>query len=239
MFKIFFATAMTVSMMISGQARAQNDNTPVLMEIPIQAVHVPNGFDSNDNVQIVFESYLPNPCYKVGPHKVQVDKVNRIVKLEQQVYRYPGMICPQVIVPFATVVDVGLLAANTYDIQDATSGQTLGRMGVRQSNNLGPDDYFYAPVADARYDLTKRTVTLEGVFTNSCLSFADVKVYLDPKDVVVVLPILKPWQSSPACKAGKFPFSVTAKLPAMTAGRYLLHVRSMNGRSINKIFDIY
>ncbi|MEQ1877034.1 MAG: hypothetical protein ABL958_10340, partial [Bdellovibrionia bacterium] len=152
---------------------------PVLMPMPIQTAHIPNGFDSNDKVQVVIESYLPNPCYKVGPSKVKIDGPGRVVTIEQWVYRYPEMICPQVIVPFAAVIDVGILTNDSYQVRDGASDRVLGGIAIRKASNLGPDDYFYAPVADARIDQPKKEIILEGVFTNECLACSEIKVYQD------------------------------------------------------------
>jgi hypothetical protein len=210
---------------------------PELVQMPVQVAYMPRGFDSNDRTQLVVESYLPNTCYKVGPHKVQVDASSKAIKVEQWVYRYPG-ICLQVIVPFHKVVDIGILDAKDYQILDAKSGDALGTLSVTRAINPGPDDYLYAPVTDARVETKseeERVLIVEGVFNNSCFGMDNIKVDVQAK-VVVVLPIAKETQGE-ACKEGKFAFKIEQPLPKLNFGRYLLHVRSMNGQAINKLFD--
>jgi hypothetical protein len=61
---------------------------------------------------------------------------------------------------------------------------------------------------------------------------------MDPQtNVLVVLPIAKQF-SNVDCKAGRFPFKIEKPLPTLQPGKYLLHVRSMNGQAINKLFEI-
>jgi hypothetical protein len=226
------ATLITLSHSQVVKAETQ----PELVKVRIDKVFIPNGFDSNDRSQVVIDSYLPNPCYKVGPRKFRNDG-NTII-LEQWAYLYRGMICPQVIVPFSAVVDLGILKPAAYEVKDDQDGRKMGSLLVKKSVGAGPDDYFYAPITDARVDNRKWEVVIEGNFTNSCLEFSDMKVFADPKDVIIVQPILKPWREGDRpCKAGSFPFTKTMRLPPLDSGRYLLHARSMNGQAVNKVFD--
>lgn len=229
----------TLVLMTAVQTQAQQTNKPVLARRPIGSVFAPNGFDSNDNAQVVVDSYLPDPCYKVGPHGAKVDRVRKIIRLEQSVFFYPGMVCPAVIVPFAMVYNLGILDAGTYQIRDGGNDNPVGSIVIRQARNLGPDDYFYAPVGGATIDFQTNEIVVEGTFNNDCLQLDQLKIQIDPRNVLLVLPILKTWQESGRCKAGNFPFKFKTPLPNLAPARYLMHVRSMNGLSINKVFQIY
>ncbi len=67
-----------------------------------------------------------------------------------------------------------------------------------------------------------------------CLAIKDVGLEVQP-NVVVVMPRLTRIAGM-ACRAGNYPFlKVVPAASALPRGIYLLHVRSMGGRSINKI----
>jgi hypothetical protein len=69
-----------------------------------------------------------------------------------------------------------------------------------------------------------------------CLAFQDIKV-LDQGKVIVVLPILE--QTSTTCHSTQEHFHQKVALPSNLApGRHLLHVRSLNGRSLNRLFEV-
>ncbi len=218
--------------LMGNHARAQNQPKLVLLEV--KTVYIPGGFDDNDRSQVVIEGILANSCYKVGPQKYKVNKTTHTIFLEQWAYQYSGM-CLQMIIPFMEVFDLGIHPEANYDIVDAKSKTVLGSMPIRASNNSGPDDYLYAHVNDARVEGNQ--VVVEGIHTNSCLSVDEVRVLKDSKNVVAVLPIAKNVDNG-NCEAGRYPFRATASLPELDAGRYLLHVRTLNGRAINKIFEV-
>ncbi|MGE3974835.1 MAG: hypothetical protein AB7F59_09950 [Bdellovibrionales bacterium] len=211
----------------------------VLEQRAIQTLFIPVGFDNNDNSQVVADGFLPNPCYKIGPHTVKVDRAAKVVLLQQQVYKNIGRVCPQVLVPYTTVFNLGVLEDGNYTIKDLTNNKTLGKVSVKKALNQGPDDYFYAPVADARVDIPNMTVIVEGVYTDDCLDLEQMKIFMSPENVVIVQPILKAWSGGRSCKKGKFPFKYTRPLPQLEGGVYLLHVRGMSGLSINKTFEFY
>jgi hypothetical protein len=76
---------------------------------------------------------------------------------------------------------------------------------------------------------------------SSCLDFQDVRV-IDSGKTFEVLPILTMHSADPhggPCRNVERAFERTVELPELKPGRYLLHVRSMNGQSVNEIFSTY
>lgn len=210
---------------------------PLKVPAYFQAMYVPGGYDSNDLIQIVGEGKFANSCYRQAETNVRVDEVKHKIFLGPVAYFYPG-ICLMVILPYQKTVDVGILKPGKWEIVQETDKKTVGEINVATAKSESADDYLYAPISQAfYYELaTLGRVTLTGEFSNSCLRIKEVKVTQEP-DVIVMQPIAVMEQRS-NCQDGKFPFTQVTRIDNVTPGRYLLHVRSLNGNSINSLIDI-
>ncbi len=218
------------------QASAEN-HTPMLVPVNFKKIYIPDGFDDNDNVQIVGEGLFANSCYRFAETKVRVDHNTKTIHLGPLAYKYPGY-CLMVILPFDRTVDVGILKEGTYTIVQETDGATLGQIGVKTTISKEPDDYLYAPISQAFFiprGLINK-VYLTGDFPTSCMKLKEVKSQVQ-SDVLVIQPMAEIDPSVP-CVDGKFHFETTADVRFMKSGRYLLHVRSMNGKSVNNLVDV-
>ena len=47
---------------------------PDVVEAPLDHLFVPNGFDNNDNVEVVVTGKFPNPCYVRNSYKVKIQE---------------------------------------------------------------------------------------------------------------------------------------------------------------------
>lgn len=208
---------------------------PVVVKMGLRTGYVPQGFDDNDRIQVTVEGYFSDSCYKVGPYRAQTSP--GLISISQFAYKYLG-VCLDVIVPFHQVVDLGILPQGTYKVVDTTSGTALGVLPISKARSENPDDDYYAPVSDASVITgANPRIVVTGAFTDSCLFFKEVRVRVY-NNIIEVLPIVQkaPTQS---CQRGYFPFQRAAGLQVPRKGRYLLHVRSMEGQAINKLVDIY
>lgn len=210
--------------------------TLVLMH-PSQ-VFVPNGFDSNDEVEVVVDGYLPDTCYRLAKTEFEVVPNEQRIIVRQWARRFPG-VCLQVILPYTTDAHIGQLPAGDFAIE--VGGVTVERLQVRTASNPGPDDHFYAPVDSARVEQVaggRYWATLEGRFTNTCMQWQDVQVINSGK-TIEVLPIVE-LREGQDCVAAEIPFSKRVELPeTITEGRHVVHVRSLNGKAINAAFTVY
>lgn len=211
---------------------------PELVSVPIDRTFFPVGFDDNDISQVVITGDLPDTCHKLGPTGVHVDRVNKVLTVQQRAYKAPG-VCMRVFVPYTSVVNVGILEAGTYTVEDRASGKIMGPLTVEVAKTPWQDDYLYAPVADAFVETQggKRTLVITGSFTDRCTSLKEVRV--EPhKDVIVVQPIAGHTDRPHNCGHEKVPFLRRDALPQVAGGTYLLHVRSMNGQALNKVIEL-
>lgn len=214
------------------------DFQPTTVNVGLDKAFAPIGFDDNDRVQIAVEGSFANTCYRMGPHAVRVDDANHTITIQQQAYLYGG-ICLQMIVPFETFIDVGLLKEGTYTIVDNQTKKELGKLPVLRSSNAGPDDFLYAPVTDAYivndHMNKKNSIVLSGTFSDRCSEIQEVRV-LYQESVLVVQPIMK--RTETACEPKKTRFVKVVELDKDVHGMYLLHVRSLNGQAINRMVDL-
>lgn len=222
---------------------AQNvvaDNKPQLVRVPVQTAYIPQAFDNNDNAQFMVEGYLPSPCHKLGPFSTFVDPGTGTIQVEQWAY-FHNVPCADMIVPFQQEVSVGILDKGKYKVRDSPSGQLLGAMPVQRALRPEPDEFFYASVRDA-YVLPQTpsaptVARIEGFLSNTCSRIKETRVLRESPNVVTILPIVTQIPRT-VCAQAMVPFQREVRLPSMGQGRHLLHVRSLNGQAVNKLFDI-
>lgn len=230
-----FLAAMAVSAVAAPVAFA--DDAPTEVNVT-STLFTPTGFDDNDEVTVVLDGYLPDPCHRLTePQVVKADGA-KMISVQARALLFPG-VCPDVIVPFTQVVKLGRLEKGNYVVRTVDGRQT-SRMPVEPAQYPYPDDYLYAPVDRATVEIKGHdyTAILEGRLTNTCLKLRTPLVKPTGK-TVQVLPIMD-LVDGPTfnCKRTEAPFRLEVKLPEPPkAGRYLLHVRSLNGQGINEVFE--
>jgi hypothetical protein len=93
----------------------------------------------------------------------------------------------------------------------------------------------YAPDVIASGEHLK--ITIQGLFNSDCVALEDTTAVLNEGDVTVVLPTLKV-DANATCKAELRPFTRELDLGIVTGKHHLIHVRSMNGRGVNRVVEI-
>ncbi len=213
--------------------------TPVEVSFAFEKAFIPDGFDDNDNAQVVLAGTLPDTCYQTTRVEFALDESTGTVKATQWALAVTD-ICLPATVPFSTVLSLGNLRAGEYAIEDGPSGKSLGKISIRQAKSPTPDEYTYAPLTNAFVNQDPATgeteLVLRGDWMDRCSQFKQVDVEYQA-EVVVVKPIIE-GQAAPsrACGvAGRSGFEKRLQLQRMPGHTYLLHVRSASGRALNKL----
>ena len=211
--------------------------TPTKAAVSFDKIFVPRGFDSNDNVEVVGVGNFAHSCYHIAPADVAVDQQAHTISLSPVAYRIGGM-CLQVQLPFARVVEVGILNPGHYQIIQSADHKDLGSLDVELAKGGAVDNFLYAPISQAFYTQENGAsqVRLTGYFPNSCMRMKEVRSTVSA-DTIVILPIVE-MNDNGNCLAQPTAFKAVTNLSKLKLGRYLLHVRSMNGHSINEIIDV-
>ncbi len=241
--KIFLVPVVVLALSATFSARAEGwDDSDAIAEVPapVNGIFIPKGFDNNDNAQIVITGAYPNTCYQVGRVDAVVNSETKVIDVEVTSFFQSNRACLMLYTPFTEVVSLGVLKAGNYNVQvNSKADEEIMPVGLAPSDT--PDDFVYANV----FGLIRkgdRGFELEGKLPKSCANLKEVKMIEEPGKVMVVLPIVEfPEGCNPTIvddrDYGK-PFSAHFELPADIKGRYLIHVRSLNGGSINQVVEL-
>lgn len=230
-------TKLVAVLLLSASAWA---GTPTLRTVPVENVFVPSGFDSNDNSEVIVTGTLPNLCHRYPQTKVVVNGNKIDIRVEALYYSPSSPFCPQLLVPFMETVNLGVLDKGMYKI--TVNGQSP-RRGHRFSSAIkvveapsdAVDDFIYANVEYVDKTPHSRTVVLKGHNPSDCFEFQEIKTVSNNKDTIAVLPILK--KVHEYCPLKMVSFEYEMEVPrGLPAEKVLLHVRAMNGKSVNSLF---
>lgn len=217
---------------------------PIEVMAPVEKVFLPTGFDNNDNTEVILHGEFPNSCYKIGHSSYTVDPENNTIEVALTAYKYRSSICAQVLTPYVESIKVGILAAGNYKV--TVKGSDIQEtMRIGQSIVSSPDQYIYAQVDNAFLISAKsfdegaaQKVKLVGAYPYTfvgCAVMDRVEIIHVREDILEVLPILKLLENDPACERESNDFEVEANVSSELIGEGLLHVRSVNGSSVNKV----
>jgi tRNA threonylcarbamoyladenosine modification (KEOPS) complex Pcc1 subunit len=223
-----------VALMMSASVMA----APKLTTVPVDHVFSPNGFDSNDTTEVVVTGYLPNLCYKAPRAEVKLDENKNVADIEVKALDYSSdtTYCLEMLVPFTEVVPLGVLDKGNYDIKvnKETTTPLESKIKVVEATSDAVDDYIYASVEVVNRKSGTQTVLLEGYNPSDCLQLDEVKFVDNGSDTYSVLPKMK--QVSDFCPIKPTPFTYEAELPTtLESEKVLLHVRVMDGKSVNRV----
>lgn len=225
---------LAVGMSASASAQVNGQLVPVIGD----DLFVPSGFDDNDEAVLVVDGYLPNSCYRIARPEVALDQSTGMITVTPMA-RYFDLPCLEALVPYNFEVRLGVLPMGEFEVSISGTDVKAG-LEVTEASNAGPDDYLYLPVDDVSVNVDsdgQLKATLTGRFTNSCMTFDSARVIHTGK-TVQLLPVMD-FLESDACLTGIFPYSEKVVLPAsLEKARHLLHVRSLNGRDVNRLFTV-
>ncbi|HTL11301.1 MAG TPA: hypothetical protein VL588_02355 [Bdellovibrionota bacterium] len=206
--------------------------------VPVDHVFSPRGFDDNDDVQVGVTGILPDLCYKAPRANVRLDGDTAYVTVTALHDVTPGIMCARAVVPFLLPVSLGVLDAGSYKIvaNEGTPTAAKGGIAVEEAASSAIDNHIYARVESAEQLLGSRAVVLTGFNPSYCFDFDHIEFVSNGDDTLSILPILKQRQEN--CPLKLVPFRYQFEIPKTLArSEIMLHVRVMNGHSVNILFD--
>lgn len=213
-------------------------STPIETYVPVEHVYSPSGFDSNDNTEVIVEGVLPNLCHKspITTSKIVGNTIKVTVKAMK--YESDSPFCPEIALPFVAAVNVGLLDKGNYEI--LVNGKTVYEkksvIQVAEATSDAVDEFIYANVEHVEKHEGSRIVDLKGYNPSECLELDKVEYHDNKKDTYAVLPKMK--QVSTFCPMKMTSFTFPTEVPAtLEREKVLLHVRVMDGKSVNTVFE--
>ena len=234
---------------VSGLAFASEPSfpQPALVRAPVDKIYVPHGFDDNDNVELILKGQFPNTCYKTGPVSVDIDKKAQKIKITAQSYRAQQTMCADVMISFIQPVHLGILDQGTYSVELAGNPNVAPiKLNIESAKHATQDDYLYAPVdiatvaADDSGD--HEVLRIEGNYPYmlvGCMVTKEVRTNYDKDGVLIVQPISE-FADGDECTSQKLSthYKIEKDLgKSGPKGEYLIHVRTLNGLSLNYMVD--
>ena len=147
-------------------------------------------------------------------------------------------------IQFTNLLELGNLKAGTYTVKYNTGSKVETKtFEVSAAVSSGIDDFLYAPVSNAFipeliYSTDSAEVILTGILTNTCMTFNGEVNVKRMGNVFIVLPKMS-LNTFAQCSPTQIPLQSIVSLGAIKKeGRYLVHVRSTTGRSVNKVFTV-
>lgn len=228
--KLFLASVLVSSAAMAG--------TPVSKVVPVDHAFIPAGFDSNDNVEVVITGYLPNLCHKSPSAKVEI-KGNKVdIKMTSLYYQASNPFCPEMVVPFTKSVQLGVMDKGNYEItvNGKSPWEKKEKIAILESSSNAVDEFNYAYVQYIDKEVGNNEVALKGYNPSDCFVLDEISHINNKKDSFSVLPKMK--QVREFCPMKMIPFSYDWEVPAeLPSKKVLIHVRTMDGNSVNTIFE--
>jgi hypothetical protein len=209
-------------------------------------VYLPRGFDTNDNVEIFFEGEFSDTCHKVGMTTHHIDEETKSIYITDLGHYYGSAFCAMMLVPYQKGINAGNLPKGDWKIYFRHSRGNFvesGELPVRTAKTDRPDDHLYAPVEKTIYmgsegDQPPR-LKLMGKFFSTCMRMDYIDVRQDSEsNVVDILPVAIMDRGGCEDVPEGIEFNHIVKLKDLRPGRFLLHTRANNGRSVNEIVTI-
>jgi len=231
-----------------AQTEAHMAPTVTLEPAPVEHVFVPQGFDDNDNAEVIIQGRFSNACMKTGMVEKSIDAEKRLIRLRPLSYVYKGEPCAQVIVPFIQRVTFGTLREGTWKIEvEGMPSLAPLPLVVKRAVSAAPDEFLYAPVEEvALLPGTlgiRQKLVLSGnwpvIPARGCFVMKQLRTHLGADNTLVVQPIaelLPPEQCSPNSQR-KRAFQSSVYLEKSLQLDSLIHVRVLNGESLNKFYE--
>lgn len=224
------------------------------ISIPVEALLAPTvGYEAKNDIQVVLYGVLPNACYTLDGASAQKDPITNSVSVKQFAFRDRTGVCAEdatlpphmsAVQPFTNVVSVGRLAVGDFTfIFDVMSGGQAERV-LHIASDVTPtvDSLPYASVSnttlpDVINGKDDLNVTVQGVLTSTCSELNEEVKVMKEADVFVLLPTIKQ-KFGVFCAQVLIPFEKKINLGKAAPGLYLVHTRSMNGRSLNRVVQV-
>lgn len=225
---------------------------PTSVELNVTRIFVPEvGYDDNDRVEIVLDGKLPDACYRLG--KTVVSKSSEgVFSVHQYGLRLNADPCGpretlppymKLAVPYSLTVSLGHLAPGDYELNyHGERASEVAAFAVEESPLHSIDARPYAPVdgvhvAAIYFGEQQVEAVLSGTLPSLCAKLREPVEYYRTGDTFVLLPQIDEVPGQP-CAAQVQPFEKRVSLGEVPQGRYLVHVRSANGISRNRVFSV-
>jgi hypothetical protein len=226
--------------LISFQIFAQSVS---VVDAPIDHLFIPDGFDNNDNVELIVTGKYPNPCFT--RNKVDVDVQGDIIKIHVTSLSKElphSQFCEDLKISFHENITVGNLPAGDYKIliNQGSEYEINDKIKINLSTSTNVDDHFYAQVEYIQLGFTgglSGEALLMGKAVSPCLEIDHVEYLSNNKDTFSILPIMKKISGHCPDKKRSIEIPIKFDLKRMNSKIVMIFVRSIDGKSVYTFID--
>lgn len=216
---------------------------PQIVTSPVDHLFVPEGFDNNDNVEVIVTGKFPNPCYI--KNKVDVDVKDEKIFITVTALKKDDealLICEPMVVPFKEEVTIGNLQGGDYEVivNDKTEFEKKDTLKVAVSSSSSVDEHLYPMVEYIELGFTgglSGDALLVAKSPSDCLAFDKVEYLSNKKDTISIMPIMKKISANCNEKTKRIQIPVKFNAHSVKNKEVLLFVRSIDGKSVNTIIS--
>ncbi len=229
-----------VPLILSFQTAAFADSSVVVA--PTDHIFVPKGFDNNDSVEVVVTGSFTSSCYSRNITKVSVAGAQidiSIDAIEKKDKEESERLCALMLVPFKEVVSVGLLPAGLYTVtvNKGTKYEVVSTLMVDKTESSLIDDYTYLDVLYIEPLEASNMYKVKGMRYSPCLELDRFETISNNKDTISVLPIMKKVSDFCPMKMTPVVYETEIDTSSLPSAKLLLHVRTMDGKSVNTLIQ--
>jgi hypothetical protein len=198
-------------------------------------VYVADGFDDNDLVEVTVVGKLPNTCYR-NP-TFELDRKDS--KIEIRLFAHYTELedgCREVAVPYTETINFGMMYEGKYSVALVNKRSTDAKeLIIKPSSSQLVDEFLYGNVSGVAEGEAGREIELIGANPVNCLVF-DKMISEVQNSIIVLRPQFK---EVGVCENKSTPFKIKYVVPylANQPKGIMLHVRVMNGRSFNYLYQ--
>jgi|GEM_PF-6276247 len=205
----------------------------------IDKLFVPDGYDDNDMIEVVVAGTFPDSCHQVGEAITRIDESTKTVSIMQLSYREPGVMCVQMTSTFSHTIKIGHLKQGHYNFRVLNNPEISRQLTIKHADVDGTDDFLYPPVefADVVHSQDgKPVLVVKGnypLMKKGCMKTTDAIIHYQSNDTLVVQPkavIMD--ETEQGCESK---YEERYELHDSLAGKFLIHVRALNGQSYNRV----
>lgn len=212
-----------------------------IIDSPVDHVFVPQGFDSNDSVELIVTGNFPSTCY--SRNQVEVKVIDEVIKVHITALdnSKKSKYCADVMIPFKEVVSVGNLQGGKYTIiiNEKTNFELKENIKIDEASSNDVDDHIYAMIdyIDLGF-VASGSAMLVGWSPSDCLELDHVEYISNNKDTLSILPVMK--KVTDFCPMKMTPLNIPIKYDrnAFQEDKVLLYTRTIEGKSVNSLVTL-
>lgn len=205
-----------------------------IVTVDPEHVHIPDGFDDNDNVEIILTGSLKNTCLSKPFGKAKIKGNSILIELKANKTDNKNRVCIQSLAPYLLTIPLGSLVEGHYQvsINRGQPSEQSSHLFVASHNSDEIDDFIYANVTGVKKLTSKPAIAIEGAHRSSCMEISRMEILPNQRgDTIAILPIIE--QVNKICDQTIKPFVEEIALPQNLPRDVVFHVRRTDGTAIN------